>query len=162
MMPDTPGRFLPIARIHRARETVLEQAARAQRAAVRRTEQALAEKREAVEKVKRDIAALAEMRCKRRMTDTDDLARFDLRMIAACAARTAALDAVEAALADLAREQGRYRQLMKQMMREHEFVDVAMSQHRKESRRLAQKLEIAGEELISDSSSPANLSMSQS
>jgi hypothetical protein len=51
---------------------------------------------------------------------------------------------------------------MKQMMREHEFVDVAMSQHRKESRRHAQKLEIAGEESISDSSSPANFSMSLS
>jgi hypothetical protein len=48
-----------------------------------------------------------------------------------------------------------YRQLMKKLMREHEYVEAAMKQHRGETRRHQQKIEIASEEVISDSLRPA-------
>lgn len=154
------GRFLPIARIHRTRETVFEQAARAQRAVVQRAEQMLQQKRAAVEQVQVRIRELVAGRNKKSLTGADELTRFDLRMSALRASRDQALKEVEAAVDQLARDQRVYRDLMKKVMREHEFVDVAMSQHRSEKRKHEQKTEIALEESIADSMSRPVLSLS--
>ena len=151
------GRFLPIARIHRARETILEQAARAQKSVLHRAESALVVAREEVDVARASIAELATCRCLKRTIGVDDLARFDLSMIAACALRDEALARVDVASAQLVTEQEIYRQLMKKLMREHEFVDAAMKQHRIESRRNQQKIELASEEAISDSLRPIGL-----
>ena len=157
MMTHDRGRFLPIARIHRARETILEQAARVQKAVIQRAELALAKAHEEVDLARASIAELATRRCLKRAIGVDDLTRFDMSVIAACALRDEALANVDVASAQLISEQAIYRQLMKKLMREHEFIEAAMKQHRIESRRHQQKLEIASEEAISDSLRPIGL-----
>lgn len=151
------GRFLPIARIHRARETILEQAARAQRAIINQAELALAEAHEEVEAARANIAALAASRCLKSVTGVDELTLFDHRMTAARVTRDEALNQVDIASTRLQREQEAYQQIMKRLMREHEFVEAAMMQHRLETRRHQQKIEIASEETISDSFRPSGL-----
>lgn len=160
MTMEVRGRFLPIARIHRTRETVFEQAARAQMVEVQKAERMLEQKREAAEHMHAVIRELIHGRAKRLHTGADELTRFDLRMTAARAARDRALQEVDAAVEQLAREQRVYRELMQKVMREHEFVDVALAQHRNEKRRHAQKTEIAIEESIADSMSRPLLSLS--
>jgi hypothetical protein len=160
MSGEIRGRFLPIARIHRTRETVFEQAARAQLVVVRRAEQTLEQKREAVALVETQIRELIEERNEKVLTGSDELTRFDLRMISVRAARDQASKDVEVAVEQLAQEQRVYRELMRKVMREHEFVDVAMSQHRNEKRKHEQKTEIALEESIADSMSRPITSLS--
>jgi hypothetical protein len=160
MTMEVRGRFLPIARIHRTRETVFEQAARAQLVVVRKAEQVLEQKRAAVEQAHCTIRELIRARAEKLNTGADELTRFDLRMNAARAARDHALQQVDTAADQLAREQRVYRELMQKVMREHEFVDVALAQHRNEKRRYAQKNEIALEESIADSMSRPLLSVS--
>jgi hypothetical protein len=160
MSMEIRGRFLPIARIHRTRETVFEQAARAQMVVVRKAEQLLEQKRAAAERAHTVIRDLILLRAEKLNTGADELTRFDLRLSTARGARDRALQEVDAACDHLTREQSVYRELMQKVMREHEFVDVAMSQHRNEKRKHAQKTEIAIEESIADSMSRPILSVS--
>ena len=157
MMSNDRGRFLPIARIHRARETILEQALRAQKEAIERAESALAMANEEVRLAEANIAALVLSRCEQNVTHADELTRFDLRTVAARSVRDNALNQAIMATEKVNAEYEKYRQLMKKMMREHEFVEAAMKQHRIETKRHQQKIEIAAEEVISDSLSPMGL-----
>jgi hypothetical protein len=157
MIANDRGRFLPIARIHRARETILEQALRAQQAAIERAEMVLAKANEEVERADARIAALVLSRCGKSATHADELTRFDLRTAAARSARDDALNQVNIAAEKVNAEYDKYRQLMKKLMREHEFVEAAMKQHRIEKRHHQQKIEIAAEEVISDSLRPTGL-----
>jgi hypothetical protein len=154
------GRFLPIARIHRARETVLEQAARAQKVVVQQAEANLQAKREQLERALLYIKHLIAERAEKVATGADELTRFDVHMGAARAARDQAIKEVAAAEESLAQEQQKYREIMRKMLREHEFVEVAMSQHRTEQRKHAQKIEIAIEEAVADSMSRPMVSVS--
>jgi hypothetical protein len=158
MIASDRGRFLPIARIHRARETILEQALRTQKAVIERAELALLMAKKEVELARARIAALVTSRCEKNATHADELTNFDLRMVAACSARDETLNQVSIATEKVKSEHEIYRQLMKKMMREHEYVEAAMMQHRVESRRHQQKIEIATEEVISDSLRPVGLS----
>jgi hypothetical protein len=131
MISNDRGRFLPIARIHRARETILEQALR--------------------------IAAIILNRCEKNITHSNELTCFDLRTIAARSERDNAISNASLAAEKVKGEYEIYRQLMKKLMREHEYVEAALKQHRGETRRHQQKIEIASEEVISDSLRPATL-----
>ena len=149
------GRFLPIARIHRARETILEQALRAQKEAIYQAELALVEAKERVVRADARIAAMILSRCEKNATHANELTCFDLRMIAARSERDSLISQVSLANEKVKEELEIYRQLMKKLMREHEYVESAMKQHRGETRRHQQKIEIASEEVISDSLRPA-------
>ena len=155
MISNDRGRFLPIARIHRARETILEQALRAQKEAIRIAEIALAEAKQQVGHADALIAAIILNRCEKQATHSSELTCFDLRTIAARSARDNALSTAAMADEKVKTEYEIYRQLMKKLMREHEYVAAAMKQHRGETRRYQQKIEIASEEVISDSLRPA-------
>jgi hypothetical protein len=155
MMSNDRGRFLPIARIHRARETILEQALRAQKEAIYRAEFALASAKQIVVLADARIAAMISNRCEKNATDASELTCFDLRMITARSEREIAISNVSLASEKVKEECEIYRQLMKKLMREHEYVESAMKQHRGETRRHQQKIEIASEEAISDSLRPA-------
>ncbi len=157
MIANDRGRFLPIARIHRARETILEQALRAQKAVIEQAELALAKANEEVGLADARIAALVLSRCKKSATHADELTRFDLRIAAARSERDEALNQASMATEKVNAEYDKYRQLMKKLMREHEFVEAAMNQHRIEKRHHQQKIEIAAEEVISDSLRPMGL-----
>lgn len=157
MIANDRGRFLPIARIHRARETILEQALRAQKAAIERAELVLAKANEEVVLADARIAALVLSRCEKNFTHADELTRFDLRTAAARSVRDEALNQVSIATEKVNNEHEIYRQLIKKLMREHEFVEAAMKQHRIEKRHHQQKIEIAAEEVISDSLRPMGL-----
>lgn len=154
-MANDRGRFLPIARIHRARETILEQALRAQKEMIYRAELALAEAQELVALADARIAAMISSRCEKSATHADELTCLDLRMLAARSERDHLIGQVSLASEKVKEEVEIYRQLMKKLMREHEYVESAMKQHRGETRRHQQKIEIASEEEISDSLRPA-------
>lgn len=155
MMSHDRGRFLPIARIHRARETILEQALRAQKEAIYQAELALVEAKELVVLADARIATMILSRCEKNATHANELTCFDLRMIAARSERDNLISQVSLANEKVKEELEIYRQLMKKLMREHEYVESAMKQHRGETRRHQQKIEIASEEVISDSLRPA-------
>lgn len=153
------GRFLPIARIHRARETILEQALRAQKEVIRRAELALAEAKQQVVLADARISAIISERCEKNSTHSIELTCFDLRMTATRSERDEAIGKANLAKEKVNEEHQVYLQLMKKMMREHEYVEAAMRQHRDETRRHQQKIEIASEEMISDSLKPASLAI---
>ena len=155
MISNDRGRFLPIARIHRARETILEQALRAQKEVIYRAELALAEAKDQVIRADARIAAIILHRCEKNTTHSNELTCFDLRTIAARSDRDNALGKADMAQKKVKEEYEIYGQLMKKLMREHEYVAAAMKQHRGETRRHQQKIEIASEEVISDSLRPA-------
>lgn len=155
MISNDRGRFLPIARIHRARETILEQALRAQKEAIHRAEMALAEANDQVAQADARIAEIILNRCQKNPTDSSELTCFDLRTIAARSARDSALGEADMANEKVKEQHEIYGRLMKKLMREHEYVESAMKQHRVETRRHQQKIEIASEEVISDSLRPA-------
>jgi hypothetical protein len=157
MISNDRGRFLPIARIHRARETILEQALRAQKEMIYKAELALAEAKEKVALADARIAAIILNRCEKNITHSNELTCFDLRTIAARSERDNAISNASLAAEKVKGEYEIYRQLMKKLMREHEYVEAALKQHRGETRRHQQKIEIASEEVISDSLRPATL-----
>ena len=157
MISNDRGRFLPIARIHHARETILEQALRAQKEVIYKAELALAEAKQQVLLADERITVIILSRCEKNTTHSNELTCFDLRTIAARSERDNAISNATLAAEKVKGEYEIYRQLMNKLMREHEYVEAAMKQHRGETRRYQQKIEIASEEEISDSLRPATL-----